>query len=224
MLVQTGLERARRRNRTLFVVLGIVLALAGGILAGRYLWPATTKTATETKSGDDRVNSQKSYEVLGTPNGPKEIKNHVPLGYTHDAAGLAAAAVNWSMLTSLPPNLAGEPDVRAVVFSSNAKVSGSDLFPPPADDKPLMRRPIWVSTADVTEKTGTVRLITSSPDVSSNTALVGYREYYAVWEDGDWRIHDTSKIEMLQSGISERVDQYGMSPVYGYFLPLAAED
>ncbi|PRZ34810.1 hypothetical protein CLV47_12342 [Antricoccus suffuscus] len=216
----TGLERSRRRTIRIITVAAVVLAAAAGVVGGHYLWPGSAKaSAADSHNPNDDLSAQnKKYGIDGTPHGPSYVKNNIPLGYTHDAAGAEAAAVNWVRLNTYTPQMAGDPDARAVTISDKAKPgkvfsknnAGSFTFP------------TWVGSSDMTADKGTVRVISGATDDASSGLTTALVTYSVVWENKDWKILD-STWEQIDS-VLDLVDQYGLRPVIGPLIGLSAKD
>jgi hypothetical protein len=180
----------RRSRRALVITALVLLALAVGLVVGRWAIPSdsgsTPAGGTPTAAG-----------AVSGPHGPSKITQGVPSGYTRDRAGAATAAVNAVQLVVNLAHGQADPQVAARTWAAgDADQAAQEALATQPD-----------STADQTNKLPTTTRVTAYSDTAATVEVwvvsVGSssssgrtaadwstKTVELRWESGDWKLRN----------------------------------
>lgn len=195
------------RGRTVLWLGALVLALAVGLVLGRWVIPANEGAQP---NGGAPATAGAGVVALGAPHGPKTITKGVPSGYSRDKAGAATAAANAIQLQVAVAHGQADPEItRSTWIASNAddktRAALSEGKNTTGDDQ-TNKFPAATRVLEFSDDAATVEVWVAS--VGSTTGIGGGTLTAATWStatyrlawEGDWKVTTFKSVSGPQPG------------------------
>lgn len=172
----------------------VPVLLAGGLMAGYFVWqdtknsPDTTVAACSRPASEDTdvsgaipvdgSGADTAPHIPSTPYGPARIEDNVPVCFEHSPAGAAVAAATIAALTS---NGQTTPALEELSLDTPARDAALELTPEIETVPEVPVRPTHVRVDDYTGDAATVTVVVDA----EGTKVAG--SFSVAWEGGDWR-------------------------------------
>lgn len=186
----------RRSPRTWLLIVATIVALAVGLVVGRWVLPSSTSSAPQaTQPG---TSTAPASGAVGGPHGPAKIVQGVPSGYSHDQAGAATAGVNAVQLVlNIAHGQADSATASKTWTASNADEAARKVLattPDASSDNQTSKVPASTRVTAYSDASATVEIwvlsIGSTSGVGGTTAAADWSTHTVrlTWENGDWKV------------------------------------